>query len=157
MDIFRGVVIRLAVFHHLSLWILPQLHLIRTKQLYLISISIVFTTSSLSLPPLAEMPKPTKSLNQILFSDANVYEQLNHLDVSKTKGIDGTGPVILKFCAPALYQPLHHLFSLTLSNSTLPREWFTYYIIPIYKSGEKSMVNNYRPISLLCSVSTILE
>ena len=42
-------------------------------------------------------------------------------------------------------------------NCTIPREWCTHYIIPIYKSGEKSMLNNYRPISLLCSISKITE
>ena len=30
-------------------------------------------------------------------------------------------------------------------------------IIPVFKSGDKSSVRNYRPISLLCSVSKILE
>ena len=30
-------------------------------------------------------------------------------------------------------------------------------ITPIYKSGEKSSANNYRPISQLCFVSKVLE
>ena len=30
-------------------------------------------------------------------------------------------------------------------------------IIPIYKSDDKISVNNYRPISLLCNVSKVLE
>ena len=30
-------------------------------------------------------------------------------------------------------------------------------ISPIYKSGDRSLVANYRPISLLCSVSKVLE
>ena len=50
--IYSGVVIRVVVFHHLSLWIPPQLHLIRTKQPYLISISILFS-----------LPAPSASLH----------------------------------------------------------------------------------------------
>ena len=30
-------------------------------------------------------------------------------------------------------------------------------IIPVFKSGDKSSVRNYRPISVLCSVSKLLE
>ena len=30
-------------------------------------------------------------------------------------------------------------------------------IIPVFKSGEKNLVSNYRPISLLCNVSKVLE
>ena len=39
----------------------------------------------------------------------------------------------------------------------IPEEWRTHLITPILKSGDKSKVNNYRPISLLCSVSKVLE
>jgi len=30
-------------------------------------------------------------------------------------------------------------------------------ITPIHKSGDGSLVNNYRPISLLCTVSKVLD
>ena len=57
---------------------------------------------------------------------------------------------------PALYYPLYHLFIKCLANSTLPSKW-QHTIIPIYKSGDCAAVNNYRPISLLCIVSKVLE
>ena len=72
-------------------------------------------------------------------------------------GIDGIGPKILKRCALALYKPLHHLFLLSLSQHSLPSDWRVHLIIPVFKSGDKSSVRNYRPLSLLCSVSKILE
>ena len=72
-------------------------------------------------------------------------------------GIDGIGPRLLKHCALALYQPLHHLFTLSLVQHYLPQEWRFHLITPIYKSGNKSSVKNYRPISLLCIVSKVLE
>ena len=38
-----------------------------------------------------------------------------------------------------------------------PAEWCLHCIIPIFKSGDKSLVQNYRPISLLCSIFKVLE
>ena len=85
------------------------------------------------------------------------FEALCSLDTSKAIGIDGIGPNVLHHCALALYKPLHHLFLLSLSHSNIPAEWRTHMIIPVFKSGDKSSVCNYRPISLLCSVSKLLE
>ena len=72
-------------------------------------------------------------------------------------GIDGIGPKILKYCSLSLYKPLHHLFSLCLSQHCIPEQWKIHLITPIHKSGDKSAVRNYRPISLLCSISKVLE
>ena len=72
-------------------------------------------------------------------------------------GIDGIGPRVLKFCALPLSQPLCHLFFLSLKHHDLPEEWQCHLVTPIFKSGDKSSVKNYRPISFLCSVSKVLE
>ena len=39
----------------------------------------------------------------------------------------------------------------------LPFDGKTHIIIPVFKSGNKNQVNNYRPISLLCITSKVLE
>ena len=72
-------------------------------------------------------------------------------------GTDNIGPKVLKQCALALYVPLHHLFNLSLSQQVIPTEWKCHAITPIHKSGDRSLVKNYRPISLLCCVSKVLE
>ena len=95
---------------------------------------------------------PNSRLSDISFSDLDVYSALTTLNPSKAMGIDGIGPRILN-----LYQPIHHLFLLSLSQHYLPEEWRVHRITPIYKSGDKSSVTNYRPISLLCTLSKVLE
>ena len=72
-------------------------------------------------------------------------------------GIDGIGPGLLKSCALALYEPLFHLFKCSLSLHQIPAEWQIHKITPVFKSGDRACVCNYRPISLLCSVSKVLE
>ena len=96
---------------------------------------------------------PSSSLSDICISELDVFRVLRSLDVTKAKGCDGISPKLLKTCALSLYQPLHHLFSLSLSQKYLPLEWRTSTI----KSGDKSSIRNYRPISLLSVVSKVLE
>ena len=117
----------------------------------------VFTKSSYILPHVDMLPSPQSTLSDISISEDDTYSALVSLDSTKSMGIDGFSPKLLKHCALALYQPLRHLFLLTLSQSYIPEEWRTHLITPILKSGDKSKVNNYRPISLLCSVLKVLE
>ena len=77
--------------------------------------------------------------------------------ISRAMGIDDIGPKILKHCTLALYQPVYHLFSMCLSQYYIPHEWRIHKITPIFKSGDRTSVNNYRPISLLCTISKVLE
>jgi hypothetical protein len=44
-----------------------------------------------------------------------------------------------------------------LSASVFPTIWKLSKIIPVYKAGPLSDVNNFRPIAILCAVSKILE
>ena len=76
------------------------------------------------------------------------------LDSTVVKGIDGISPKLLNHGAVALFESLHQLFALSLSQHVHPKEW--HIISPIFKSGGKSQVI-FLPISLLCSVSKVLE
>ena len=63
----------------------------------------------------------------------------------------------MKHCALSLTRPLCHLFNLSLSTGAIPQEWNAHLIVPVYKLAERSSVQNYRPISLLCNTSKVLE
>lgn len=92
-----------------------------------------------------------------MVSESEVFEVLSSLNPNKAMGIDGIGPRVLKNCALAIYQPLQHLFQTSISQHKVPAEWKIHCITPIHKSGDRSSVTNYRPISLLCSISKVLE
>ena len=115
----------------------------------------VFTNSSFVLPD--AIVTPTTVLSDIDISVSDVYNVLINLDPTKAMGIDRIGPGILKHCAQALCVPLHYLFSFSLCNQCIPPIWKIHKITPVFKSGDKHSVANYRPISLLCSVSEVLE
>ena len=72
-------------------------------------------------------------------------------------GIDHIGPRILKSCAVSLSGPLSLLFQRCIDLACIPDEWKIHVITPLLKKGDSADVSNYRPISLLCSVSKVLE
>ncbi len=118
----------------------------------------MFTQSSFTLPSMDELPLPNHCCSGIVVTEDEVLQAISSLNPLKVKGCDDEiGPKLLKHCAMALYKPLHHLYSLSISQGYVPVEWRTHLITPIHKSGDKSRVNNYRPISLLCVISKVLE
>ena len=66
-------------------------------------------------------------------------------------------PEVLKQCAGPITPIVHHLINLSITSCSLPSEWETHLIVPIHKSGPKTDIKNYCPISLLCILSKILE
>lgn len=117
----------------------------------------VFTVSHFNLPDTEKLPAPNQSLSDITISQGDVFEELTSLNPNKAMGVDQLSPKILNFCAPALYIPLHHLLTQCISRCDLPAQWRTHRITPVFKSGAKIDVKNYRPISLLCTISKVLE
>ena len=115
----------------------------------------VFTTDSSTVADMGDAP--TELLQSINITETDVYDALTSLDPNKALGIDGIGPKILMNCAESVFRPLCHLFNLSLSSSAIPNEWKIHRIVPIFKSGDRSSISNYRPISLLCNVSKVLE
>ena len=117
----------------------------------------VMTRSDFALPSPCDLPVSDSSLVNITILDSEVYDTLISLDETKAMGIDGIPPIILKHCALALYKPFHQLFLLRLKQGCLSSEWKVHRITPVPKSGDLTSVKNYRPITLLCTISKVLE
>ena len=64
---------------------------------------------------------------------------------------------MLKKIIPHILTPLRHICNTSLSQGVFPDEMKIARIIPLFKSGDKQNVSNYRPISLLPQFSKILE
>ena len=79
------------------------------------------------------------------------------LKKNKAVGIDDLSPILLKDCASAISKPLGYIINMSIQTATVPTEWKTAKITPILKSGSPSETDNYRPISILPTLSKILE
>ena len=64
---------------------------------------------------------------------------------------------LLKAVACEIGNPLAHVFSLSLKKGVFPEALKQSKVIPILKGGDPELCDNYRPISLLNSISKILE
>ena len=117
----------------------------------------IFNQTSFEIPSISDLPQPSTFIGEISIAELDVFNALVSLDPTKSMGIDGIGPSLLKHCAVPLYQVLFHLFSLSLSQHYFPKDWRIHQIKPIFKSGDKTLVKDYRPISLLSCVSKVLE
>ena len=74
-----------------------------------------------------------------------------------SSGADNISSKLLKKILPIIIIPLCHLFNLSLQTGYIPDQLKIAKVIPVYKSSDKHMFTNYRPISLLSSFSKLLE
>ena len=108
-------------------------------------------------PDPSSLPPPACLLDELEITVHDVFVSLSHLGSKKSMGIDHIPSIVLKSCATVLCEPVYHLFTLCLSQSYIPPEWKIHCVTPIFKSGDKVSVKNYRPVSLLCIISKVFE
>jgi len=87
----------------------------------------------------------------------DVYHVLLSRNPNKSKGFDNLFNRLLKNCAQSLATPFSLLFNFILATSHFPTAWKIASVIPLHKSGSLRDVKNYRPISILPSLSKVFE
>ena len=79
------------------------------------------------------------------------------LDDNKSSGPTDIPIKILKISAPMIVPHLVSIFNSSFKTGIFPDLMKLAKVIPIFKTGSKLLVTNYRPISLLSIFSKILE
>ena len=121
--------------------------------------SSVFTTESTDDIPNIE-PKSRSdgiSLNEIIITPKSVQEKLTKLNPAKSFGPDGIPSRVLKEASKELSTPLCILFNKSLEYGVIPQDWKRANVTAIFKKGKRSDPGNYRPVSLTCILSKVLE
>ena len=57
----------------------------------------------------------------------------------------------------AMIPYLARLLSITINKVNIPRDWKRAVVVPIHKGGDRSVVKNYRPVSLTSVVCKQME
>ena len=77
------------------------------------------------------------------------------VNVSKSNGLDNIGPRILKISANII--SLVYIVNKSIISGSFPIMWKEAKGKPLFKSVDKDDINNYRPISILPTISKLIE
>jgi exonuclease III len=91
------------------------------------------------------------------FSVDAVRSVLKSFKNSHAVGPDGYSAAFYKEIVHEICFPLYLILKLSLASGNLPSCWKTARVIPIFKKGNTSDPENYRPISLTCTACRVLE
>ena len=97
-----------------------------------------------------------------IFQFQNIDQQkilkiIDGLSPKSSSGFDGISTILLKGIKNEICHPLTLIVNQTLKTGIFPDKLKVSKVIPVYKKGENTDIANYRPISLLPSVSKIFE
>ena len=104
--------------------------------------------------------KMSSSSTTLFLSPTNTNEinkLIQNLPNKNSSGHDSISNNLLKKLAPSILVPLTLLFNKSLETGVFPAEMKKADVVPLYKSKEEYECTNYRPISLLLTVSKLLE
>ena len=74
-----------------------------------------------------------------------------------SSGWDQILPRVVKSTYQNFIVPITHVMNLSIINGVVPNELKVAKVVPIYKSGDRRLINNYRPVSVPPCFSKILE
>jgi len=86
-----------------------------------------------------------------------VFKELIGLNISKSIDLDGIPARFLKDGAHVLKIPITYIVNLTLSERIVLEEFKKARVKPLHKKSSTLDVGNYKPVSILCVVSKLLE
>ena len=116
--------------------------------------------SNFNSPKLNDYVNDKVGENKFVFyciTPEDVYSELIKINVNKSTGLDGISPNILKISAPVICDSITHIFNLSLCTGNFPSRFKIARVTPVYKTGEVTDMNNYRPISVLPTLSKLFE
>ena len=97
------------------------------------------------------------SLSSIHFEDQDILKIIRSLNYNKAHGYDDISIRLLKICDSSIERPPSIIFKNCLQTGTFPNNEKKSNVVPIHKKGDKQLLQNYRPVSLLPVCSKIFE
>lgn len=111
-------------------------------------------------PPNEEHKTDNPIVKSIFLNPITKNELIKHISSLKNNsapGWDGISVYAIKQTLLEIIDPLLHIYNIILETGIIPSEFKIAIVAPIHKSGSKTLINNYRPISLITNFAKIFE
>ena len=95
------------------------------------------------------------TLNEV--NEQTVTRIIVNLPAKNSCGYDDISSIFLKRITTSIIKPLTIVINQVLNNGIFPDKLKIAKVVPIFKSGDCALTNNYRPISLLPVISKVIE
>ena len=119
-----------------------------------------FTTediSSLPVPFTKFEGNKSEHLGQLFVTPDMIAKKIKNMKNSKSPGVDGIPPKLVKEIVEQISTQLAKLFNLSLREGIVPPEWKEANITLLFKKGSRNKSDNYRPVSLTSVVCKLPE
>ena len=116
--------------------------------------SIIDNSSEL---PSNFLKKTDKSISAITFTCDDIATLIKNLDPNKAHGHDMISIRMLKLCDKSICKTLDLIFQSCIKQGKYPTEWKKANVGPVHMKGDKQILKNYWPVSLLPICGKIFE
>jgi ribonuclease P/MRP protein subunit RPP40 len=125
-----------------------------------------YFSSVFTIEDCGNIPEPLKvfkgkfeeeGLMNIKITSELVENKLKSLKVDKCPGLDGIHPKMLFELRKEIAGPLAKLYNASLDSGIVPDDWKDAGVTPLFKKGNKSEAQNYRPVSMTSLICKIME
>ena len=97
------------------------------------------------------------NITDIVLTIEKIINAVKELRPTSAPGPDGFPAVLLKKCASVIAYPLLLLYRKSFDEGTVPQSFKRSNITPLFKSGNRGLAENYRPVALTSHLSKIFE
>jgi hypothetical protein len=97
-------------------------------------------------PKICNKPVTTKEIEKIIHSLKN----------KDSCGYDLISWRVLKLSSPYISSPLNYIYNKIMQSGIFPERLKYSIVKPLFKKGDKQLISNYRPASLLTSFSEVV-
>ncbi|XP_063923008.1 uncharacterized protein LOC135137316 [Zophobas morio] len=96
-------------------------------------------------------------LHNFVINTCDILDAVKKVSSNFTMGPDNVPAFLVKDCISCLCEPLCYLFNLIIAEAAYPNKWKSTKVIPVFKSGVRNNIENYRPIAIVSNFSKIFE
>ena len=102
-------------------------------------------------------PSEFQPMQIVPITEGEIRSIISSLKSKNSSGYDGISTKILKLCRNQISRPLTYICNKSIEMGVFPDRLKCATVMPLYKKGDVTKMDNYRPISLLPLFSKVLE